>query len=169
MTSSTCSVSHILRPGSGVGARRARSPGAWAWRGLGIGGFLAACAPNPSPVDAERDARWMLEYYVAARQDAYRSVHGRFAADYSSLHDPHSPPTSAALGRARPDIEIRIVGGDAGGWSATATHREFPGCSCVLTVGTPSAEAGLPRESAPGALRSQAGMVVCRGFGTGES
>lgn len=134
---------------------------AWALAGL------LACGAAPSPVEVEADARWMLEYYVTALQDQYRAAHGRYAAHYTSLFDPRRPPTSQALGRARPAIDIQIAAGDSAGWSAAATHQAFPGCSCILTVGAPGHQLGVPRDDGPGARLSPPGVVICRGFGTG--
>jgi hypothetical protein len=137
--------------------------------GLVALGALLGCERARSPVAVEADARWMLEYYVTALQDQYRAVHGRYAAHYTSLFDPGRPPTSQALGQARVGIEIQVAAGDHSGWSASATHRAYPGCSCILTVGTPAHQLGLPRDDAPGARLGPPGVVICRGFGVGTS
>lgn len=125
--------------------------------------LVSACsAPRLDPVKARTDAQWMLEVYVAALQEQHRSRHGQFAAHFTSLMDPGARVTSNYLARARPPIEVEIISGDADGWSAKATHPEFPGCLCVLTVGNPQSRLGIP--TARGVELGESGQVFCRGF-----
>jgi hypothetical protein len=129
-----------------------------------VGILLAAgCSPaaRPDLAEAEADARWMLEYYVAALQESYRAAHGHFASQYSALFDPGARITSAALGRARPGLSVRIGDADADGWSAAASLPGVPGAVCVLNVGEPPSSLAVPGR--PARTESQ-GEVVCAGL-----
>lgn len=147
------------------------SPRSWVrrWSPAVLGALAAAigCDPaqavHPARAAAEADARWMLEYYVAALQERHRAVHGRFAADYSALFNLGAPrQTSRALGAARPGFEVRIAGAGAAGWSAAITPRAFPGAVCVLTVGDPPTAAAVPGRG--GVRMGPPGEVACAGF-----
>jgi len=130
---------------------------------LCLAALPAAChtATRPDLVQAEADARWMLEYHVAALQESYRAAHGHFAQDYSALFDPGARITSAALGRARPGLSIRIDAADADGWSGAASLPARPGAVCVLNVGDPPSFLALRYQPA---RTDPAGEVVCVGF-----
>jgi hypothetical protein len=122
---------------------------------------LGCRAADDDPVVAEADARWMLEYYVAALQESYRAAHGRFATHYSSLFEPGTRITSAALGRARTGLAIRIGDADDDGWSAAASVPTRPGAVCVLNVGDPPTYLAVPGSPT---TTAQAGDVRCIGF-----
>jgi hypothetical protein len=150
----------VITMSSRTGHRFGRAGGAALCLALGS----AACRAG-LPADAVRaqaDARWMLEYYVAALQENYRAAHGHFAADYSALFDPGTRITSVALGRARTGLSVRIAAADSDGWSAAASVAAVPGLVCILNVGTPPTYLAVPDR---GARVGRSGEVLCAGFG----
>lgn len=111
----------------------------------------------------EADARWMLEYYVAALQEQHHAAHGRFADDYSALFEPATRRlTSRALAVARPGFEVRVAAADSAGWSAAVSPRAFPGAVCVMTVGAPPRVLGVPTRT--GVSIGSPSEVTCAGF-----
>ena len=139
-------------------------------RKLGAGATVIlalSCRAVVSPVQAEADTRWMLEYYVSALQEQYQAAHGHFAAHFTSLMDPRPRLTSQALARARVGVRVEIVAGDRLGWSARATHEAFPGCVCHFRVGEPPTVLAFPARN--GARVSPSGVVECSGFGRGRT
>jgi hypothetical protein len=121
---------------------------------------LACRTSGQNVVPVEADARWMLEYYVAALQESYRAAHGHFAAQYSLLFEPGMRITSAALGRARTGLVIRIGDADGDGWSAAASLPSRAGAVCVLNVGNPPTYLAVPGRR----LSTTGGEVACTGF-----
>lgn len=125
------------------------------------GACSQAEAARPKSAQAEADAQWMLEYYVAALQERHQLEAGRFTDHYDTLTDVAGRQTSEALRRPKADIVVRISGADSLGWSASASHPAFPGAACVLTVGRPAQRAAV---AGPPIQVGSRGQVVCSGF-----
>lgn len=114
---------------------------------------LAGCArQSDSSVAAHERVRAALDSVVRPAQEAYHAEHGRYASDGAALKQVSLPA----------GVRVFIRGADEHGWSASATHTDYPVSPCVLNVGEPPISAALRTGSAsrPGRI-SPAGEVQC--------
>lgn len=114
---------------------------------------FAGCArQSDSSVAVQERVRAALDSIVRPAQVAYHAGHGLYASDVTLLEQADLPT----------GVRVVIRGADEHGWSASATHSDYPVSPCVLNVGDPPVSAALRTGSAirPGRI-SPDGEVEC--------
>lgn len=114
---------------------------------------VAVSACGPRPADLETQAVAALQTEVPALQKAYHAANGRYANHIREL--------TGGADTLASGVRIIIHGGDANGWSASASHAAVPGAACGVWVGDPPRVPSMIGNVGP----RKAGEISCLAFG----
>jgi hypothetical protein len=104
---------------------------------------VPAAPPPPTAYDRARASMSTDLRRLADAQSEHLANEGRYSSRLSRLGLRYLPHAG---------VSVQLVTGDGGGWSAVATHENFPGQRCGIWVGeAPPAITGIaPAEGIPG-------------------
>jgi hypothetical protein len=115
--------------------------------GAETGGDSAAAVPAaPAPPTAAQRARSTMSTDLRRLADAqaeHLANEGRYSSRISRLGLRYIPHAG---------VSVQLLSGDGAGWSAVATHENFPGERCAIWIGElPASLTGIaPAEGVPG-------------------
>ena len=92
---------------------------------------------------------------LVTQQEQWYSEHNSYSKDGYKLSTLGGDSTAASV------VQLQIVFAGKKGWSATASHPDAPGKSCVMFVGANESLPLIPRTRADGIEATNEAVAVC--------